>query len=70
VPFDRFTEIVTSQVRRMQGRSAKDVAFRVAVKDGRVMLTAKVLSDGDRGGASEPRNWGPDAPKDVRPQVG
>jgi hypothetical protein len=52
VPFDRFTEIVTSQVRRMQGRSAKDVAFRVAVKDGRVMLTAKVLSDGDGGEAS------------------
>lgn len=47
VPFDRFAELVRSQVRRMQDDGAKDVAFRVAVKDGKVMLTAKVLSGGE-----------------------
>ena len=43
VPFQRFTEIVQQQVQKMSAADPSEVAFRVAVKDGKVALTAKKL---------------------------
>ncbi len=40
VPYNRFVEVVRAQVNKLGGGGA-DVAFRVAVKDGKVTLTAK-----------------------------
>ena len=48
VAFHKFAELVKTQVQRMQDDGSQDVAFRVAVKDGKVTLTARVLR-----GASE-----------------
>jgi hypothetical protein len=41
VPFHRFTALVTDQVRRLQEKGNTAVAFKIAVKDGKVSLTAK-----------------------------
>ena len=46
VPFQRFTEIVRQQVQKMSATDPSEVAFRVAVKDGKVNLTAKKLRGG------------------------
>jgi len=45
VPYQRFVEVVRAQVNKLGGGEA-DVAFRVAVKDGKVTLTAKALKGG------------------------
>ena len=42
VPYHRFVEVVRAQVNKLGGGDA-EVAFRVAVKDGKVTLTAKAL---------------------------
>jgi hypothetical protein len=42
VPFHKFAELVTAQVQKLVS-SGGEVAFRVAVKDGKVNLTARVL---------------------------
>jgi len=47
VPFHRFAALVKDQVRRLKQKGSPEVAFRVAVKDGKVSFTAKGL----RGGA-------------------
>jgi hypothetical protein len=41
VPFRRFTALVTDQVRRLREKGSNAVAFKVAVKNGKVSLTAK-----------------------------
>jgi hypothetical protein len=48
-PFHRFQQIVKGQVTKLQQGGSKDVAFRVAVKDGKVAFTAKGVkgTDGD-----------------------
>jgi hypothetical protein len=48
-PFHRFAQIVKGQVKKLQQAGSKDVAFRVAVKDGKVALTARGVkgTDGD-----------------------
>ena len=43
VSFDRFADLVTSQVDRWRQAGNPEVAFRVAVKDGKVSLTARPL---------------------------
>jgi len=43
VPFSKFTELVQSQVQRLQQKGNSEVAFKVAVKDGKVSFTAKGL---------------------------
>jgi hypothetical protein len=48
VPYGRFADLVGEQVRRLKRSSSAEVAFRVAVKDGKVSLTARTLK-----GASE-----------------
>ena len=46
VPFDRFAELVTSQVSQLRSSDSSQVAFRVMVKDGKVSFTARALKGG------------------------
>jgi hypothetical protein len=43
VPFHKFAELVKTQVKKLKGGANPEVAFRVAVKDGRVNFTAKAM---------------------------
>ena len=43
VPFHRFADLVKQQVKKMKGDGCNEVAFRVAVKDGKVNFTARAL---------------------------
>ena len=49
-PFYRFVQIVKSQVARLKEAGSREVAFRVAVKDGKVAFTAKGLRPGEEQG--------------------
>jgi hypothetical protein len=44
LPFDRVAALVNAQLQK-HGSSADDVAFRIAVKDGKVSLTVKPVKD-------------------------
>ena len=43
VPFHKFAELVKGQVNKLKSSSTPEVAFRVAVKDGKVNFTARAL---------------------------
>jgi hypothetical protein len=43
VPFHKFTELVKSQVTKLRKEGALEVAFRVALKDGKLNFTARGL---------------------------
>ena len=43
VPFHKFVDLVKNQVSRLSKTGNTEVAFRVAVKDGKVSLTARAL---------------------------
>jgi hypothetical protein len=43
VPFHKFADLVKSQVKKLRDTGSPEVAFRVAVKDGKVNLTARAL---------------------------
>ncbi len=43
-PFDRIAALVNAQLQK-HGSKADDVAFRIAVKDGKVSLTVKPVKD-------------------------
>jgi len=43
VPFHKFAELVKSQVNKLGSSGGSEVAFRVAVKEGKVSFTAKAL---------------------------
>lgn len=43
VPFHKFTELVKTQVTKLKKAGSPEVAFRVAVKDGKVSFTARGL---------------------------
>jgi hypothetical protein len=45
VPFDKFAELVKTQVEKLKASGTSEVAFRVAMKDGKVSLTARALQD-------------------------
>ena len=47
VAFDKFASLVSSQVRALKEKGSTDVAFRVAMKDGKVALTARALRSTD-----------------------
>jgi len=49
VDFARFSQLVASQVRAIQAKGGKDVAFRVAVQDGKVAFTARAMRGADDG---------------------
>jgi hypothetical protein len=42
-PFHKFAELVKSQVKKLRQEGSPEVAFRVAVKDGKVSFTARAL---------------------------
>ena len=46
VPFHKFADLVKSQVEKMKASGSPEVAFRVAVKDGKVNFTARALKGG------------------------
>jgi hypothetical protein len=43
VPFHKFAELVKNQVKKLKQGGSPEVAFRVAVKDGKVNFTARAL---------------------------
>lgn len=47
VPFQKFAELVKTQVSKLKAHGSDEVAFRVAVKDGKVAFTAKGMK-GDK----------------------
>jgi hypothetical protein len=49
VPFHKFAELVKTQVTKLRASGSPEVAFRVAVKDGKVNFTARALK-GAKGG--------------------
>jgi hypothetical protein len=46
VPFSRFADLVKDQVGKLRQTGSAEVAFRVAVKDGKVSFTAKGVKGG------------------------
>lgn len=48
IPFDRFRELVKAQVAAFQEKGTSEVAFRVAVKSGKVAFTARALRGAQR----------------------
>jgi len=46
VPFQKFAELVKSQVDKLRKSGGAEVAFRVALKDGKVSFTARALKGG------------------------
>jgi hypothetical protein len=45
-PFHKFAELVKGQVKKLRNSGSPEVAFRVAVKDGKVSFTARALKGG------------------------
>ena len=43
IPFHKFADLITTQVTAMKERGTPEVAFRVALKDGKVAFTARAL---------------------------
>jgi hypothetical protein len=43
IPFHRFADLVKTQVASMKEKGSPEVAFRVAIKDGKLSLTARAL---------------------------
>jgi hypothetical protein len=43
VAYDKFATLVSTQVKALKNKGGTDVAFRVAIKDGKVALTARAL---------------------------
>ena len=53
IPFHKFAEMVKTQVGALKAKGSNEVAFRIAVKDGKVALTARGVS-----GAAGPKPSG------------
>lgn len=53
VPFDKFAALVRDQVQRFRQDGSPEVAFRVAVRDGKVNFTARALKGTDQEGRKE-----------------
>jgi hypothetical protein len=49
-PFHKFAELVKNQVKKLRQTGSPEVAFRVAVKDGKVNFTARGLKGGGGSG--------------------
>ena len=43
VAYEKFEKLVSTQVKALKDKGGTDVAFRVAIKDGKVALTARAL---------------------------
>ena len=66
VPFHRFAALVKDQVTKLRDTGSPEVAFRVAVKDGKVNFTVRGLK-GAGESVNDPR---PGAPERPRPRSG
>jgi hypothetical protein len=49
VAFHRFADLVRAQVTKLRQAGSSEVAFRVAVKDGKVAFTARALRGSGNG---------------------
>lgn len=47
VPFHKFADLVKTQVSKLKSNGSAEVAFRVAVKDGKVNFTARAMKAND-----------------------
>ena len=43
VPFHKFADLIKTQVARLKEKGSPEVAFRIALKDGKVNFTARAL---------------------------
>ena len=46
IPFHKFADLIKTQVSAMKDKGSPEVAFRVAVKDGKVAFTARAMKGG------------------------
>ena len=46
LPFPKFAELIKKQVGTLRLQGSSEVAFRVALKDGKVAFTARAMKDG------------------------
>ncbi len=49
VPFAKFSDLIRKQVGSLRMSGSTEVAFRVALKDGKVAFTARAMKNGDAG---------------------
>ena len=47
IPFHKFADLVRNQVKKLRESGSPEVAFRVAVKDGKVNFTARAMKGKD-----------------------
>jgi len=47
VDYERFEQLVNAQVKAIQSKGAGEVAFRVAIEDGKVAFTARAMRGAD-----------------------
>ena len=47
VEYERFEQLVNAQVKAIQSKGAGEVAFRVAIQDGKVAFTARGMRGAD-----------------------
>ncbi len=43
IPFHKFADLIKTQVKTFKEKGSEEVAFRVAVKDGKVAFTARAM---------------------------
>ena len=55
VPFHKFAALVKTQVEKMKASGSPEVAFRVAIKDGKVNFTARALRGAKGDGSHDTR---------------
>ena len=48
IPFHKFADLIKTQVSTFKEKGSEEVAFRVAVKDGKVAFTARAMRGGTR----------------------
>ena len=53
IPFQKFADLIRTQVSSLRDKGTQEVAFRVAVKEGKVAFTARALKGTDKGEAGK-----------------
>jgi hypothetical protein len=53
IPFHKFADLLKSQVKKLGHTGSSDVAFRVAVQDGKVKFTARAMKGVTRDDSSK-----------------
>jgi hypothetical protein len=48
IPFHKFADLIKTQVAQMKEKGTSEVAFRVAMKDGKVAFTARGMKNADK----------------------